>query len=331
MISGSYDPGEIYLFRGLGKGAFKARETICDKDKKPVVRVPKQKHPIESFGSWLAMTDWDDDGDLDIVLGGFDGSVWLRKNEGDKKRASFAVDNEVIVTATGEPMKVPGHHFTPVVADWNGDGRFDLLSGSENGGVYLWTNQGKKGAPAFGAADVLVPPHQGNGYNELVMPGKASPPGIRSQIFVVDYDLDGRLDLLLGDFRTTVTPRPDLKKEEIAWLMTLESDLAANEAKAAPLREKVQKEISEWARSKWKTTEDRLEDDAQQAIRDESDRRERAAGLTAIEEKSAALSKQKLAFLLKPEKQRFGDEDYSTCHGYLWLYLRKEPSGEMPR
>jgi hypothetical protein len=42
LISGSYDPGEIYLFRGEGKGKFKARETITDKSGKPVLRKPNQ-------------------------------------------------------------------------------------------------------------------------------------------------------------------------------------------------------------------------------------------------------------------------------------------------
>ena len=40
LISGSYDPGEIYLFRGEGKGKFKARETLIDKSGKPVLRSP---------------------------------------------------------------------------------------------------------------------------------------------------------------------------------------------------------------------------------------------------------------------------------------------------
>ena len=37
LVSGSYDPGEFYLFRGKGKGEFHARETIKDKNAKQAV------------------------------------------------------------------------------------------------------------------------------------------------------------------------------------------------------------------------------------------------------------------------------------------------------
>jgi hypothetical protein len=36
LLSGSYAPGDLYLFRGEGKGRFKASEIIKDKDGKPV-------------------------------------------------------------------------------------------------------------------------------------------------------------------------------------------------------------------------------------------------------------------------------------------------------
>ena len=49
LVSGSYDPGELYLFRGLGKGQFAAREVIRDRSGKPILKVPNQKHKIESF------------------------------------------------------------------------------------------------------------------------------------------------------------------------------------------------------------------------------------------------------------------------------------------
>ena len=40
LISGSYDPGELYLFRGSGRGAFEAPEVIKDKDGRPILKVP---------------------------------------------------------------------------------------------------------------------------------------------------------------------------------------------------------------------------------------------------------------------------------------------------
>ena len=48
LISGSYDPGDLYLFRGLGRGKFAAREVIRDKSGKPVLKMPNAKEPRSS-------------------------------------------------------------------------------------------------------------------------------------------------------------------------------------------------------------------------------------------------------------------------------------------
>src|SRR5262249_34501413 len=49
FISGSYDPGECYLFRGLGRGKFSERETIVDITGKPIIRRPDAKRDYASF------------------------------------------------------------------------------------------------------------------------------------------------------------------------------------------------------------------------------------------------------------------------------------------
>ena len=41
FISGSYDPGDLYLFRGLGKGEYAARELLRDENDVPLVHHPK--------------------------------------------------------------------------------------------------------------------------------------------------------------------------------------------------------------------------------------------------------------------------------------------------
>ncbi|MGH7163135.1 MAG: FG-GAP repeat domain-containing protein, partial [Planctomycetota bacterium] len=142
FVSGSYDPGEIYLFRGEGGGKYRARETIVDRSEKPVLFAPEQKHPVESFGSWVALVDWEGDGDLDVLLGNFGGAIVLRVNEGTRAQPAYAT-RHVDVRAGGKPLVVPDGHANPVVADWDGDGRWDILSGSANGGVYWYRNAGK--------------------------------------------------------------------------------------------------------------------------------------------------------------------------------------------
>ena len=55
-------------------------------------------------------------------------------------------------------------HAAPAVADWDGDGRWDILSGSDSGAVYFCRNTGEPGATRFDEPEVLIPPHKGGGY-----------------------------------------------------------------------------------------------------------------------------------------------------------------------
>ena len=52
-----------------------------------------------------------------------------------------------------------------------------------------------------------------DGRIELLDAGQEPRPGIRSQIAVVDYNGDGKLDLLLGDFCTYLHVKKDLTPE----------------------------------------------------------------------------------------------------------------------
>ena len=160
LVSGSYDPGELYLFRGQGQGRYAAREVINDKSGKPILRVPDQKEPVESFGSWLTLVDWDADGDLDILVGTYDGSMFVRRNEGSRKQPAYALANEW-VEAEGQQIQVPGDHANPVVVDWDGDGAWDILTGSGDGGVYWCRNTGQSGQPEFAPPAALIGPTSG--------------------------------------------------------------------------------------------------------------------------------------------------------------------------
>jgi hypothetical protein len=196
--------------------------------------------PIESDGEAIdlgqhAVTrcyDWDQDGDLDLLVGGGDGRLWLYRNSGTRQEALFQAKepisaggrdrwgnsytglvltnlvgnvlpdlavchsgNEVTIhqnvgTAKSPKFAEAGVNVTVQencqgrfdVADWDGDGLADLVTGSFGGKLEYHRNEGKADTPAFGA---------GKPFFDLSLAYNSHPR-------IVDFNQDDRLDLLLG-------------------------------------------------------------------------------------------------------------------------------------
>jgi hypothetical protein len=316
LLSGSYDPGQCYLFRGTAPGDFAARETVVDAAGQPVLRVPDQRDKVQSFGSWPATIDWDNDGDLDLVVGGFDGTIFVRLNEGTRTAPKLRGEN-LAVTINGEPLKVSGNHAAIAIADWDDDGLWDIVSGSDDGGVYWYQNTGKLGDPAFTSEVALLPKHDGIGYNELLQDIAAPRPGIRTQVAVVDYNNDGKQDLLVGDFCTTISPRSELSPEDRAKMAALykqsNETLIALRAGLDQLRDEFRakypgKEIgSDAANAEW---------DARYKAMQES------ASYKQLGSRLKQINDELKPYIAPPDKSLIPD-DIASSHGYVWLYLRK--------
>lgn len=318
LLSGSYDPGACYWFRGLGGGKFAARETILDAAGKPILMHPHQKTHAESFGSWPAVVDWDHDGDLDLLIGAFDGTMFVRLNEGSRNKPQFATET-IVVQAAGETLQLPGtNHAAVVVADWDADGRWDLLSGSGSGAVFFFRNTGELSQPTFAAPQVLVPAHVGGrGYEEIREADQEPTPGIRTQIAVGDYNNDGKLDLLTGDFCTTLTLKAGLSQ-------------ADRDAMQVTMREVKQESESQ------NGLVGALKDDFVRrfpgdAIGGKQANDEFASALAALydtdkykqaDARIEALNQTLLKYLEKPTIPDSINK-LASCHGYVWLYLRK--------
>jgi hypothetical protein len=316
FLSSSYDPGHCYFFRGLPDHRFAACEELLDKAGVPVRSAPKQKQHYQSFGGFYTPVDWDADGDFDILIGCFDGHLKLRINEGNAKEPTFAAENKD-VRAGDEPLKVEAH-CCPDVADWDGDGLWDVLAGSDDGSVTWFRNAGTEESPRFEKGVTLVEKHAGSGYYLLRWSEDEIVPGIRSQIEVVDHDGDGKLDLLLGDFCTAYEVRTDLTEEEKAQVEKLEAEIQVVEKPLAEKMEALRKEFAERYPGDAIFTEEADEEwkKAYLALKDSPEARR-------MKEEEARLSRQMRRFLAETHGEGDRVFDLAVSHGYVWLFLRK--------
>lgn len=181
IISGDWI-GQVIVFEKLADGSYQAGEAVKGRDGDPVE---------VGYGVYAHAVDWDNDGDMDLLAGtvdsGKEGSVRLLINQGTPDAPAF--DAPKIVAMGGEPLVVPKAHAAPVVADWDGDGQFDLVVGCGDGSVLWCRNVGDEaGTPRFAPPQTLV-----------AAPAKEDNRGTCAKVCVTDWNEDGCPDLLLGD------------------------------------------------------------------------------------------------------------------------------------
>jgi len=119
-----------------------------------------------------------------------DGAILVYQNVGSDQVPSF--DSGVPILADGAAIAVSGPAFA-FMADWDDDGNKDVVVGDGLGRVRWYRNTGTDDTPRFTLAGYL----RGAGV-DIQVPGLAAP-------VVVDWNADGKKDLLVGDGAGRVT------------------------------------------------------------------------------------------------------------------------------
>ena len=151
----------------------------------------------------VAVTDWDGDGRKDIIFGEQYGLIFFLKNVGTATVPSF-VRQEYVRGDDGNPISV-GFAAAPVMVDWDGDNREDLLVGTHYNRIAWFRNVGSNTARKFSYQGILK-----IGSAPLELPASPNGGGVGSPytkdyypvLEAVDWDNDGDRDLLAGGYVT---------------------------------------------------------------------------------------------------------------------------------
>jgi hypothetical protein len=149
---------------------------------------------------WPRMYDLDQDGKLDVLFGDWWGRIWFHQNLSTPEREHFDTTGYPLKLVNGEDLKVgpigldPAKDFDALqgartvftVADFDQDGRLDLVVGDTFGKIRYYKNVGTKEKPVF------------------ALPVEVGDQKLRLLVEAVDWNHDGRMDIIAGSANGSV-------------------------------------------------------------------------------------------------------------------------------
>jgi hypothetical protein len=206
------DDGDDDLFTGNAKspnGTLHFYENTGTPDEPSFALIDSSYFGIEGeLTITPSLSDLDNDGDFDLIIGEFSGRLSFYENVGDQFTPNFQF-KEQLKDSSGNFISA-GNIARPFLLDVDVDFDLDLILGGFNGKLILYRNYGtantysfKKDSSYFGNIDV----------------------GDNSAAFLIDYDNDGDYDLFTGSSENIYYYRNDGNNIQPIWTIITEQFL----------------------------------------------------------------------------------------------------------
>ncbi|MDT8446172.1 MAG: VCBS repeat-containing protein [bacterium] len=196
LIVGTVE-GKVFLFYNRGT----RKKPAFNKDTPQKVA----EFGLETHAS-PSLTDWDNDGDLDLFVGMKNGTISYFENQGDRFFPDWKLksENYLLIDVGGESA--------PYFIDFDQDGDDDMVMGSSNPTVALYENREQLGRRVLWSVNTNI-----FNFNKLVITGH------RASIATGDLDGDGDPDWIVGEKAGNLNFfRNDGNAQEPDWTLVAE-------------------------------------------------------------------------------------------------------------
>lgn len=141
--------------------------------------------------STVDFKDLDNDGDLDLISGTYEGNFHYFENNGTASAPAFSA---YLINPFGLAQISSADYNQVTLADLDQDGDFDIMAGDALGDFYYFENTGTASAPAF-AGEVQNPFNLINASGTVIG-------GYYTNPTFVDLDNDGDMDIMARSYGT---------------------------------------------------------------------------------------------------------------------------------